>query len=58
MPLNQVLGGLGRVSASGIYRSNGHMEFPKFKPKFFLNGRRPKFCFNGHDLEINPQNLM
>ena len=35
-------GGLGPVCATGIYRSTGHMEFPKFRPKFFLNGKRPK----------------
>ena len=34
-------GGLGRVCAAGIYRSNGHMEFPKFKPKIFLEWKAP-----------------
>ena len=37
---NHTCGGLGRVCATGMYRSIGHMEFPKFKPEFLLNGKR------------------
>lgn len=41
--LNQMRGGSGRFCAAGIYRSNGHMEFPNSTRNFFLNGKRPKF---------------
>ena len=32
--------GAGEVGRTGMYRSIGHMEFPKFKPEFWLNGKR------------------
>ena len=39
---NQTHGGLGRVCATGMYRSNGHVEFPKFQTEFFFfNSKRP-----------------
>ena len=41
---NQTRGGLGRVCATGIYRSTGHVEFSKFQTGVFsLNGRRTWF---------------
>ena len=33
---NQTRGGLGRVCATGMYRSIGHVEFPKFQTGIFL----------------------
>ena len=33
---NQTRGGLGRVCATGMYRSIGHVEFPKFQMGIFL----------------------
>ena len=33
---NQTRGGLGRVCATGMYRSNGHVEFPKFQTEMFF----------------------
>ena len=42
---NQTRGGLGRVFATGMYRSTGRVEFPKFQTVTgsFLNGKRPIF---------------
>ena len=39
---NQTPGGLGRVYATGMNRSIGHVEFPKFQTGNLLNGKRPK----------------
>ena len=40
---NQTHGGLSRVCATGMYRSNGHVEFPKFQTQmfFFFDSKRP-----------------
>ena len=41
---NQTRGGLGRVCAIEMYRSIGHVEFPKFQTGIFsLNGKGPWF---------------
>ena len=41
---NQTRDSLGRVCATGMYRSIGHVEFPKFQTGIFsLNGKRPWF---------------
>ena len=37
---NKTRGGLGRVCATGMYRSIEHAKFPKFQPEFLLNGKR------------------
>ena len=36
----QTRGGLGQVCATGMYRSIGQVEFPKFQTGIFLNGKR------------------
>ena len=33
---NQTRGGLGRVYATGMYRSIAHVEFPKFQTRIFV----------------------
>ena len=33
---NQTRGGLGRVCATGMYRSIAHVEFPKFQTRIFV----------------------
>ena len=41
---NQTRGGLGRVCAIEMYRSIGHVEFPKFQTGIFsLSGKGPWF---------------
>ena len=40
---NQTRGGLGRVCATGMYRSIGHVEFPTFQMGLLLNGKHPIF---------------
>ena len=36
---NQTRGGFGLVCATGMYRSTGHVDFPKFQTGFLLNGK-------------------
>ena len=38
---NQTRGGLGRVCATGMYRSIGHVEFPKFQTGIFVEWKPP-----------------
>ena len=38
---NQTRGGLGRVCATGMYRSIGHVEFPKFQTGIFVDWKVP-----------------
>ena len=38
---NQTRGRSSRVYATGMYRSIGHVTFPKCQPEFLLNGKRP-----------------
>ena len=38
---NQTHGGLGRVCATGMYRSIGHVEFPKFQTGIFVDWKAP-----------------
>ena len=38
---NQTRGGLGRVCATGMYRSIWYVEFWNFKPEFLFNGKHP-----------------
>ena len=38
---NQTRGGLGRVCATGMYRSTGHVEFPKFQIGIFVEWKVP-----------------
>ena len=43
---NKSRGGLGRVCATGMYRSTEHAKFPKFQTGIFLlNGKRPGSLF-------------
>ena len=44
---NQTRGGLGRVCATGMYRSIGHVEFPTFQMGILLNGKHPIFRISG-----------
>ena len=39
---NQTCGGLGPVCAIGIYRSIGHVEFPKFQTGIFVEWKAPR----------------
>ena len=41
---NQTRGGLGRVCATGMYRSIGHVEFPKFQTGIFVEWKAPVVC--------------
>ena len=38
---NQTRGGLGRVCATGMYRSTGHVEFPKIQTGIFVEWKAP-----------------
>ena len=38
---NQTRGGLGRVYATGMYRSIEHVEFPKFQTGIFVEWEVP-----------------
>ena len=38
---NQTRGGLGRVCATGMYRSIEHVEFPKFETGIFVEWKAP-----------------
>ena len=38
---NQILGGLGRVCATGMYSSIGHVKFPKFQTWIFFEWKVP-----------------
>ena len=38
---NQVRGGLGRVCATGMYRSIEHVKFPKFQTRIFVEWKAP-----------------
>ena len=38
---NQTRGGLGRVCATGMYRSIWHVEFPKFQSGIFVDWKAP-----------------
>ena len=38
---NQTRGGLGRVCAAGMYRSIGHVTFPKFQTGIFVEWKAP-----------------
>ena len=39
---NQTRGGLGRVCATGIYRSIVQVEFPKFQTGIFVEWKAPR----------------
>ena len=39
---NKTRGALGRVCATGMYRSIEQVKFPKFQTEFLLNGKRPR----------------
>ena len=39
---NQMRGGLGLICAARMYRSIGHMEFPKFHKKIFVEWKVPQ----------------
>ena len=44
---NQMHGGLGQVWATGMYRSIGHMKFPKFQNGIFVEWKALKtFHYN------------
>ena len=49
---NQTRGGLGRVCATGMYRSIEHVEFPKFQTGIFVEWKAPLVTsptrFNSH----------
>ena len=49
---NQTCGGLGRVCATGMYHSIGHVEFPKFQTRIFIEWKAPKvygqLCLKKH----------
>ena len=38
---NQTRGGLDRVCAPGMYRSTGHVKFPKFQTRIFVEWKAP-----------------
>ena len=38
---NKTRGGLGRVCATGMYRSIEHLKFPKFQTKIFVEWKAP-----------------
>ena len=40
--VNQTHGGLGRVCATGMYRSSEHVEFPKFQTGIFVEWKAPQ----------------
>ena len=40
---NQTHSGLGQVCATGMYCSIGHVKFPKFQTRFFVEWKAPKF---------------
>lgn len=40
---NQTRGGLGRVCATGIYRSTGHVGFSEIQTEIFLEWKAPQF---------------
>ena len=41
---NQTRDGLGRVCATGMYRSTRHVEFPKFQTGIFVEWKAPVVC--------------
>ena len=43
---NQKRGGLGRVCATGMYSSIGHVEFPKFQTVIFVEWKAPTVSLN------------
>ena len=43
---NQMRGGLGRVCATGMYRSIEHVEFPKFQTGIFVEWKAPSVMIN------------
>ena len=45
---DQTRGGLGRVCATGMYRSVGHAKFPKFQTGIFAEGKRPRIYFSNN----------
>ena len=49
---NKTRGGLGRVCATGMYRSIEHVKFPKFQTGILLNGKRPRFL-SAHSCTCN-----
>ena len=38
---NKTRGGLGRVCATGMYRSIEHVKFPKFQTRIFVEWKAP-----------------
>ena len=40
---NKTRGGLGRVCATGMYRSIEHVKFPKFQTGIFVEWKAPQF---------------
>jgi len=40
---NKTRGGLGRVCATGMYRSIEHVKFPKFQTGIFVEWKAPKY---------------
>ena len=45
---NKTRGGLGRVCATGMYRSIEHVKFPKFQTGIFVEWKAP---FNSYGTE-------
>ena len=43
---NQTRGGLSRVCATGMYRSIGHVKFPKFQTAIFVEWKAPRNSLN------------
>ena len=41
---NETRGGLGRVCATGMYRSIEQVKFPKFQTGMFVEWKVPLFC--------------
>ena len=52
---NKTRGGLGRVCATGMYRSIEHMKFPKFQTGNFVEWKAPKgfFCISSSNMTID-----
>ena len=47
---NQTRNGLGRVCATGMYRSNGHVEFPKFQTGIIAEWKAPYKSMSDHNV--------
>ena len=49
---NKTRGGLGRVCATGMYRSIEHVKFPKFQTGIFVEWKAPLKSFCGGKLTL------